>query len=455
MDKAMLDWTAFLTDEPWFLPDPPPAGIELPDALPTNTETWPSQYDFLNCPWHPNPSVDCCWRRPLNDPFVGVEERVAGLGHFGIGFPEGHCPDTVPGSFTATHVELGRSSNFVETSILDRISSHGSDDGCFRDGADAKASNEDEGQKEQPVAISHPVELSQEEFEMPNVAMADCDRTAMIAPMSSGEHAADSDAILDLDIDRPKPVAAVACPTAVPEDQCTIYQHFLTQEIAERHADKTCEEEGGALAGPPVKAARGPGKYQRKRKFQTFDDSSGLLNAEEDDSDSDYTPDPRKKKRSRIMPTSTYKTPPATGKKPRKPKGKQVWYATSSSSARKIRVDTKKSTRDRVTGGAVATNYAPNVNYAPNANYARFTVIAKRARYALEASTIRPQPGSDYQDLKDVRNAFYGLQEEFKRVKQEATGGSRNVQQVVFADRAGDATFAEYATSAEMIIKIG
>lgn len=438
MHQGMIDWTSFLTDDPWFLPDPPPAGMELADALPTNVETGSSLEDLLKCPWHPNPSEDCCWRRAANDPFMGVEESVAGLGHFGVGFPNGHYPETVPGSFTRTRLELGLPLSTIDASFLDRAWNHGNDDGCFPDTTEAKVSQEDQGQSERSLVRADPVELSQETFEMINVTMED-----------SEEHAVYSEAILDPGTARPEPAAAAACPTSTSTDQCTIYQDVIEQKTGKRPADKNYKDESDDRAGPPAKVARRPGKYQRKRKFQDLDNSSEIIQTGQDDSDSDYAPDPRKKKRARITTPKVYKTPPATAKKPRRLKGKQVWYATNTSPAAEYRINARMPARDREIGVAAVANYVPN------ANNARFAATAKRARYAFEATTVRPQPGVRYEDAEDAQYMYSKLQEEFQSVKEQATGSGRNVQQVVFADRAGDATFAEYATSAEMIIKTG
>ena len=369
---------------------------------------------------------------------MGVEESVAGLGHFGVGFPNGHYPETVPGSFTRTRLELGLPLSTIDASFLDRAWNHGNDDGCFPDTTEAKVSQEDQGQSERSLVRADPVELSQETFEMINVTMED-----------SEEHAVYSEAILDPGTARPEPAAAAACPTSTSTDQCTIYQDVIEQKTGKRPADKNYKDESDDRAGPPAKVARRPGKYQRKRKFQDLDNSSEIIQTGQDDSDSDYAPDPRKKKRARITTPKVYKTPPATAKKPRRLKGKQVWYATNTSPAAEYRINARMPARDREIGVAAVANYVPN------ANNARFAATAKRARYAFEATTVRPQPGVRYEDAEDAQYMYSKLQEEFQSVKEQATGSGRNVQQVVFADRAGDATFAEYATSAEMIIKTG
>lgn len=449
MDEGMMDWTAVLTDEPWFLPDPSPAGTELAAALPTSAETWPSLNDLTCCPWLPNPPVDCCWRRARDDPFVGVEESVAGFGHFGVGFPDGYFPETVPGSFTITNLELGSSPYVVDTTFLDRVWNPGSDDGCSPDTTGAKASQDDKDQSEQSLAITDHAEFSQESPEISNATREYSDKIAMVTSKTGDEDAMNRAAISDADTWTPDAATAAACPSSITSNQCARYLNAATQETAKRPSDENYDEIDG-LAGPPAKITPRPRKYQRKRKFKELDNSSGITKTEKDDSDSDYAPDHRKKKRARIPTSTVYTTPPTTAKKPRRLKGKQVWYATNSASAaKKSRINTKKSARDQEAGVTAVANYANN------ANTARFAGIAKRARYALEATTIRPQPGMQYEGPEEARYAFYELQEEFEREKLKGTGSNRNVSQVVFAERAGDAMFAEYATSAEMIIKIG
>ncbi|EGX88120.1 hypothetical protein CCM_09256 [Cordyceps militaris CM01] len=129
MDQGMIDWTAFLTDDAWFLPDPSPAGAELVADVESRA-AWdepPPQ-----CAQHPQASADCCWRRAfLDSRAVGFEEEVAALGHFGMGFPDGCYPETVPGSFTATHVECGPPSSVLDDEILDMDETSGPPGGPF------------------------------------------------------------------------------------------------------------------------------------------------------------------------------------------------------------------------------------------------------------------------------------------------------------------------------------
>lgn len=445
-----MDWTAVLTDEPWFLPDPSPAGTELADAPPTSVETWQSLEDLTSCPWRSNPSVDCCWRRALDDPFVGVEESVAGLGHFGVGFPDGYLPETVPGSFTITNLELGSSPCIVDTTFLDRVWNPGGDDGCFPDTTGARSSQDDKDQSEQSLAITDPVEFSEESPGISNTTRDHSDKIAMVTSKTGDEDAMYPyrAAILDTDAWTSDAAAAAACPSSITSNKCAMYLDAAAQETAKRPLDEDYDESDD-WAGPPAKMTPRPTKYQRKRKYRELDNSSRIIKTEKDDSDSDYAPDPRKKKRARTPTSTVYKTPPATAKKPRRLKGKQIWYATNSASAAKFRINIKRLAPDQEV--AVATV----ANYATNADTARFAGIAKRARYALEATTICPQRGIRYEAPENARHTFFELQEDLIEAKQQGTGSSRNVSQVVFAERAGDAMFAEYATSAEMIIKIG
>ncbi|OAA36711.1 hypothetical protein BBO_07990 [Beauveria brongniartii RCEF 3172] len=431
MEQGIIDWTAFLEDddETWFLPDPPPAGVELIDA------PLPYLGSDLSCDEMPECSADCFWGRSnFNGPFMGFEERVAALGHFGMGFPEGHLPETVPGSFTGTEVEHGRST-LVDDGILNMGRSRDSSDDCTRDDS-AGILPENESQIELSIGTLDNSDAVQQGSGSSELAFSETGQDARPAPASSKKDSVGGESVTDVDRTDHELPNAVACPNNIADGECLEYQGTSDHEDVEKHSGYIPEERDDWVPEPAVEMKRGPKKYQRKRKIQK---SSECFGQDQCDSDSDYTPEPRQKKRARIT------TPPARKRQSVVAKKPNVWFAKGRSKSLK-----KATLADNVDKGTA-------VDYAPIANKAQFAASAKRARFALEATTIRRQSGISDENVENAPYTFSQLYKEFQRAKQQTIGkgSNRNIQQVVFADRAVDAEFAEFAVAAEAIISVG
>ncbi|KAM3560218.1 hypothetical protein ARSEF4850_003755 [Beauveria asiatica] len=344
MKQGIIDWTAFLEDDDdtWFLPDPPPAGVQLIDAPPPYLGSDPSCDEMPEC------LADCFWGRSnFNGPFTGFEERVAALGHFGMGFPEGHLPETVPGSFTGTEVEQGRST------LLDAV---------------------------------------QKEVGLSKFVVSETGQDARAPPTSSKADAVDSESVTDADRTDHGLPSSVACLNNIAVGKCLEYQDTPDPDYVEKLSGYIAEER-----------------------------------------------EPRQKKRARIT------TPPARKRESVVAKKPNVWFAKGRAKPLK-----KATLADNVDKGTA-------VDYAPIANKAHFAASAKRARFALGATTIRQQSGISDENVENASFTFSQLSKEFQRAKKWTIGkgSNRNIQQVIFADKAVDAEFAEFALAAEVIISVG
>ncbi|KAM3502738.1 hypothetical protein MY10362_004648 [Beauveria mimosiformis] len=429
MEQGIIDWTAFLEDDDdnWFLPDPPPAGVELIDA--------PLPYLGSSCDEVPECSADCFWGRSnFNGPFAGFEERVAALGHFGMGFPEGHLPETVPGTFTGTEVEQGRST-LVDDGILDIGRCRDSSDDCTRDDS-AGILPDNESQIELSIGTLEKSDAVQQEPGSSELASSETGQDTRPAPASSKKDFMGGDAVTDVDRMDHALSNAVACPNNTADGEYLEYQGTSDHEDIGKHSGYVLEERDDWVPEPVVEMKHAPKKYQRKRKIQKSSEFGGQ---DQCDSDSDYTPEPRQKKRARIT------TPPARNRQRAGAKKPNVWFAKGRTKPLK-----KATLAHNVDKGTA-------VDYAPIANKAQFATSAKRARFALEATTIRRQSGISDENVENAPYTFSELYKEFQRAKQQTIGkgSKRNIQQVVFADRAVDAEFAQFAVAAEVIISVG
>ncbi|KAM3520027.1 hypothetical protein NHJ13051_007105 [Beauveria bassiana] len=431
MEKGIIDWTAFLEDDDdtWFLPDPAPAGAELIDA------PLPYLGSDSSCAEMPECSAYCFWGRSnFNGPFTGFEERVAALGHFGMGFPEGHLPETVPGTFTGTEVEYGRSDLVLDDGILDMGRSRDSSDDCTRDDR-AGILPDNESQIELSIGALEKLDAVQKEPGLSEFAIPETGQDARPALASSKKDSVGGESVIDVDRMDHALSNAVACPHNIADGECLGYQGTSDQDV-EKHSGYIPEERDGWVPEPVVEMKRGLKKYQRKRNLHQ---SSKFVGPDQYDSDSDYTPEPRQKKRARITTAPARKVQSAVAKKP------NVWFAKGR--AKPLKKATLAEKVDKKTA----------VDYAPVANKAQFAASAKRARFALEATTIRQQSGISDEDAENAPYTFDQLYKEFQRAKQRTIvkGSNRNMQQVIFADRAVDAEFAEFAVAAEVIIRVG
>ncbi|KAM3508223.1 hypothetical protein MY11210_006823 [Beauveria gryllotalpidicola] len=431
MEQGIIDWTAFLEDDDdtWFLPDPAPAGVELIDAPPPYIGSDLSRDELQEC------SADCLWGRSfLNGPFTGFEERVAALGHFGMGFPEGRLPETVPGTFTGTEVEQGRSNSVLDDDILDMDRSRESSDDCTRDDS-AGILRDNESQIELSIGTLDKSDSVQQEPGLSRFEIPDTGEDARTPPASSKKDFVDGESVTDMDRTDHELPNAVTCPSNIAAGKCLEYQGIPDHEDVEEHSGHIPEERDDWVPESAVEMTRRPKKYQRKRRVYK---GSEFVGPDQPDSDSDYTPDPRQKKRA-LITTPARKRQNAVAKKPK------LWFAKSRANASK-----KATLADKIDKGTA-------VDYAPIANKAQFAASAKRARFALEATTIRQQSDISHEDADNAPYAFSQLYKEFQRAKQQtiSKGSNRNIQQVVFADRAVDAEFAKFAVAAEVIISVG
>ncbi|KAM3432353.1 hypothetical protein NHJ13734_006896 [Beauveria thailandica] len=376
MEQGIIDWTAFLEDDDdtWFLPDPPPAGVQLIDAPLPYLGSDPSCDEMPEC------LADCFWGRSnFNGPFTGFEERVAALGHFGMGFPEGHLPETVPGSFTGTEVEQGRST-LVDDGILDTGRSRDSSDDCTRDDS-ARILPDNESQVELPIETLHKLDAVQKEVGLSKFAVSETGEDARTPPTSSKADAVDSESVTDADRTDHALPNSVACLNNIAVGKCLEYQGTPDPDYVEKLSGYIAEER-----------------------------------------------EPRQKKRARIT------TPPARKRESVVAKKPNVWFAKGRAKPLK-----KATLADNVDKGTA-------VDYAPKANKAHFAASAKRARFALAATTIRQQSGISDENVENASFTFSQLSKEFQRAKKRTIGkgSNRNIQQVIFADRAVDAEFADF-----------
>ncbi|KAM3550573.1 hypothetical protein MY1884_008182 [Beauveria asiatica] len=402
MKQGIIDWTAFLEDDDdtWFLPDPPPAGVQLIDAPPPYLGSDP------NCDEMPECLADCFWGRSnFNGPFTGFEERVAALGHFGMGFPEGHLPETVPGSFTGTEVEQGRST-LVGDGILDTGRSRDSSDDCTRDDS-AGILPDNESQVELPIETLHKLDAVQKEVGWSKFVVSETGQDARTPPTSSKADAVDSESVTDADRTDHALPSSIAYLNNIAVGKCLEYQDTPDPDYVEKLSGYIAEERGDWVPEPAVEVKRGPKKYHRKRKLQKISEFDGQ----------DHV----------------------VAKKP------NVWFAKGRAKPLK-----KATLADNVDKGTA-------VDYAPIANKAHFAASAKRARFALGATTIRQQSGISDENVENASFTFSQLSKEFQRAKKWTIGkgSNRNIQQVIFADKAVDAEFAEFALAAEVIISVG
>ncbi|XWX01290.1 hypothetical protein V2A60_009316 [Cordyceps javanica] len=449
MEQCVIDWTVFLADDVRFLPDPPPAGVELVDAPSAGIGNERGRDEISSCSRHPDTPADCYRRHAsLIGTVLGIEEEVAALGHFGVGFPEGLYPETVPGSFTATTFECGKPASITHDDILDMDGSQEGRGDCVSESARAGTSWEDDWQGEPLLLISGAVDPCQRQSYGSELDMSATDEAVVHELAAASQYEVLGESLSVSDEAKPQSSTPAHCPTSDDLGQCVIYQEDLNYENTGNPTSNGLTEDDDCVPELAANTKRRPKKKRRKHNKQSFSQSSELIEPGQSDSDSDYAPDSPKKMWARRAYT---RRPAAAAKLPRKRKEPQVWRTKSRLAVEDPRSNTKNYPRP-------ARDTTVLADYAPVANKAQFAASATRARFALEATTLRRQPGVPYGDPEDAQHAFCKLQERFYEAKQRTVGvgtGHRNKQQVLFADKAGDAVFARHAVAAEVLIKVG
>lgn len=441
MDQNNLGWTALLTDDAWFLSEPLPTGAELypqpPDVHSSQSlsEAWKSGQqatDMAGCPWRFN----------AIDPFMGCDARTARLGGFGMGFPDGELPETVPGWFTGTAIELGQR-NVLDDDILFKdlsfkasagvaaIDHYAPHPGVLRGESPSimLESDEDEQQSYMSTAVTS--------FEVEESVATSIEEQDLVACAAA------------TDCETANNESAALCPTTTGgnmhlENQVASVEQRICEHLPV-FLDNTAEESDAWVPEYHTETVQKPKKYQRKRKMQNL--SAEIVAPEDCDSDSDYTPDPRSTKRARKLSSTAYFRPEKTPQK--LPKARQGWHVKDNYQQRRQPVAQHKPAK------------LPTIpEYAKKANQANFAAVAKRARYALAATVLQPGPGPGYMDsdLEVARQAFSQLNEAFDPINEHQMslkGCNRALQQVVYANSAVEAMFARHATSAEVILELG
>ncbi|KAJ3483499.1 hypothetical protein NLG97_g7292 [Lecanicillium saksenae] len=445
MDQESIEWTAYLTDDVWYLPEPDPVGYKAEDQ-PFDFNPWPTLKQQMTCAQHPDGGVNCCWRRCLNEPFMGFDERIATLGHFGVGFPDGYQPVTVPGSFTLTNYEIGDSS-ILDNNILDRELSFGGNDATAPNQSIESAPRcEDDTPSDPPQVWGELPELEEEPYKEPFESTSSGEET-ISTPVAEHTSVPDQESNAEVALYEPETVcAAAAAPAQCPTSRDSFDEHAALAFLA-KSVRSASEEREAWVPEAPTPAANPPRKYRRKRLTHNL--SAEFVNHDECDSDSDYTPDTKAKKRARATSAAVDHMPTT---KTRVSKMQKVWHAIKVPRGPPNR---RKPTAQQTAALHMTVETAHTITeYASTADKAHFAAKAKQASFALKAMFICPQADFQYGDIDVSREAFSRLNEAFDEKQKSAARNSygRNVQEVVLADQAVEAIFARYAQSAEVIL---
>ncbi|OAA58269.1 hypothetical protein ISF_06808 [Cordyceps fumosorosea ARSEF 2679] len=472
MEQGITDCTAFLDNDAWFLPEPPPAGAELVDAPP------PADFDengqnpceqLPSCQKHAATSPDCCRQQSLlGDPFMGFE--VPPLGHFGVGFPDGHYPETVPGSFTATEVELGQRWSIFDDELFPDPG-EGTNKVAPRDEAAVESPWEDEWPRDFSSETPDQAEFPPEVDDLPDVGLVERAASIEAESVSAEEHSECSESASSFDGGKPESVTTDGWSPTIAEDRGLTRKEIIQHGIVDEPTSHTQEqlpyhmqedlgtqtaEKDDYLCKSAAEIAPRPRQYSRKRKTPK---SSEFIDP--CDSDSEYTPGACKKKQPRIAPTprgQNAKTTAAIRSMKAKAGLKTAWNARPRSSTKPRIKSQNAAPRPRET----ETQQQAITEYASFANRAEFAASATRARFALQATVLRQElgaaGGAAEEEAERLALALPRLEEEFESVKERTNAGKdpvRTAQQARFADSAGDAVFARVAIAAEVLIKVG